>query len=165
MIDTTKFFFNKNQHVALAESANELATSKNVSVSRWQNNSKGRQIVTYIVHTGERNDFASKQENVLFSINEDSGRGGKIYDESAMLNAVIAYLHTIEIETINSDEYEVVGEGHEHYTGSYVEIIAQAHELAQYFSESDDKDYEVTERAGKIFIGDQLFAEEIAILS
>lgn len=109
MIDTTKFFFNKNTHVALAESANELADTVNVTVSRWVNNSKGRQIVTYMIHTGERNQFASKQENVLFTVVEDAGRGNKVRDESAMLNQVIDFLNTLEApESESNDEYVVV---------------------------------------------------------
>jgi hypothetical protein len=94
MIDTTKYYWNKELHTATAELANEKAATRKVQVSRWVNNSKGRQIVTYIVHTGERNDFASRQDGILFQVSEDAGRGGRIENEMDMLNAVIKYLNT-----------------------------------------------------------------------
>jgi hypothetical protein len=104
MIDTNKYFYSKNMHVELAEELNRIAARKGVQVSRWVNNSKNRQIVTYMVHEGERNQFASKQENVLFSINEDAGRGGQIYDEQAMIREVRAFLNSLP------ELYEVVSE-------------------------------------------------------
>jgi len=96
MIETNKFFFNKDEHTELAQDANMLAQSHGLQVSRWVNNSNGRQIVTYRVHSGERNQFGSKQENVQFEVSEDAGRGNKIRDESTMLHAVIEYLRSIE---------------------------------------------------------------------
>jgi len=96
MIDTTKYFFNKFSHEAMAEEINTLAARKNVQVSRWVNNSKGRQIVTYKIHTGERCDFGSKQENVLFETCVDAGRGNKVRDETDMLNQIREYLNSIE---------------------------------------------------------------------
>ncbi len=109
MIDTSKFFFNKTNAVETAEVINELATSKGVQVSRWVNNSKGRQIVTYIVHTGERNDFASKQEGVLFTVKTDAGRGNQVKDESSMMQQVITFLNSIIVE-VEEPAYEVTSD-------------------------------------------------------
>jgi|GEM_PF-3850871 len=110
-MDVTKFYFNKSQHTAMGNEINELAASKNVTVSRWVNNSKGRQIITYKIHTGERNQFGSKQENVLFETQEDAGRGRKVYDETEMLKAVLDYLNsmvieeeTVSVEFVNIEE-------------------------------------------------------------
>lgn len=104
-IDTSKFYFNRDAHTDLAETANSMAAQKNVSVSRWVNNSKGRQIVTYIVHTGARNEFASKQDGILFQVVEDAGRGGRVYDETALLNQVIAYINSIVVETEQAAQF------------------------------------------------------------
>lgn len=106
MIETTKFFYNKNLHTEIATELNQLASSKQAQVSRWVNNSKGRQVVTYIVHTGERNEFASKQENVLFKTSEDAGRGRKVDDETNLMQQVREFLNSIVAET---SESELVG--------------------------------------------------------
>lgn len=103
-IETSNYFFNKELHTEIATELNAFATSKNVQVSRWVNNSKGRQIVTYIVHEGERHQFSSKQENVLFKTSVDAGRGGKVYDETGMLNEIRQFLNSIVIDEAISDE-------------------------------------------------------------
>lgn len=103
-IETSNYFFNKELHTEIATELNTLASRKNVQVSRWVNNSKGRQIVTYIVHEGERNQFASKQGNVLFKTSEDAGRGGKVYDETEMLTEVRQFLNSVTVEEITNDE-------------------------------------------------------------
>lgn len=115
MIDVTKFWTpstdTTNALIARAEKINTLATSKNVTVSRWVNNSKGRQIVTYMVHTGERNQFASKQENVQFTVSVDAGRGNRVSaeQETGMMAQVAEYLNSIVTEETAS--YELTADG------------------------------------------------------
>lgn len=108
MIDTQSYYFNKTIHTEMAQEINLLAASKKVEVSRWVNNSKNRQIVTYIVHTGERNSFAAKQENVLFKVSVDAGRGKRITDEMDMMRQIEDHLNTIAVVNpvvfVNGDE-------------------------------------------------------------
>lgn len=103
-IEISNYYYNAETHAEIAAELNTLASSKNVQVSRWVNNSKGHQIVTYIVHEGERNQYASKQENVLFKTSVDAGRGKKVYDETTMLAEVREFLNNIVVEGITSDE-------------------------------------------------------------
>jgi hypothetical protein len=146
MIDTTKYYWNKELHTATAELANEKAATRNMQVSRWVNNSKGRQIVTYIVHTGERNDFASRQEGILFQVSEDAGRGGRIENEMNMLSAVIGYLNSLPEATSEAAAdalYEMTGDD---FDNSGVPMTAA--DVAEWVSQtwhSDDYDYAVTE--------------------
>lgn len=133
-IVTSIYFFNKDQHVAIATELNERAASKNVQVSRWVNNSKGRQIVTYIVHTGERNQFASKQEGVLFQTSVDAGRGNRVRDETSMMNEVLAFLNSIVTDT----EYSIEMEGTEPMTVSASEAMKMAQSWVSDFNLSAD---------------------------
>lgn len=94
-IDTNKYFFNKALHIEVATELNALANSKGVQVSRWVNNSKGRQVITYIVHRGERADRAVDQADVLFKTSVDAGRGGRVYDETGMMREVRQYLDSL----------------------------------------------------------------------
>lgn len=122
MIDTNKYFYNKREHTDYADELNSYAARKGVQVSRWVNNSKSRQIVTYIVHEGERNQYASKQENALFSVNEDAGRGGTIYDETTMMNAVMNFLQGLpEVFTVVS---ELVGDSEPATFAQLVDVVA-----------------------------------------
>lgn len=108
-IDTSKFFFNKAAHVEIATELNIAASSKGVQVSRWVNNSKGRQIITYKVHRGERADRAIDQTAVLFEIFEDAGRGRQVRNETAMLNECAAFVASIEPEIIEP-VYEITSD-------------------------------------------------------
>lgn len=92
MIETTVYYYNREAHSEEAGELNAMASQKGMQVSRWVNNSKNRQIVTYMVHTGERNQFASRQENVLFETSVDAGRGGRVTDETAMMREVRQFL-------------------------------------------------------------------------
>lgn len=98
MIEISKYYYNRDQHSELATEINLLAEKHGLQVSRWVNNSKGRQIITYKIHTGERNQFGSKQEGVQFKIAADSGRGKYVTDETEMLWAVKNYLKTLETD-------------------------------------------------------------------
>jgi hypothetical protein len=65
MINSQKFYYKKEIHTEIAEELNRLASDKNVQVSRWVNNSKGRQIVTYMkvsamISPAVRKTFCSK---------------------------------------------------------------------------------------------------------
>ncbi len=51
-------------------------------------------------------------------------------------------------------QYEVVGEGHENVTADYATVLAWTNELATEWG------VEVAERAGRIYIGSQLFAKQ-----
>lgn len=128
MITTSVYYYKKELHTEIAEELNRLASSKNVQVSRWVNNSKGRQIVTYIVHTGDRNDFASRQENVLFKTSVDAGRGNRVMDEQGMMAEIRQYLNSITI-----DEPETKTETYinidERYGDAYPVTIADYQEL------------------------------------
>jgi hypothetical protein len=106
-IDTSKYFFKKELHTEIAIEINRLATRKHVSVSRWVNNSKPRQTVTYIVHTGERNQYASKQNNVLFQVSEQSSRQMQIMDETTMLEQVRVFLNSIVVDEPKTQQTEV----------------------------------------------------------
>jgi hypothetical protein len=111
MINSQKFYYKKEIHTELAEELNRLASNKNVQVSRWVNNSKGRQIVTYMVHTGERNEFASRQENVLFKTSVDAGRNNRVRDEQSMMTDVRQYLNSIPVdEPETEDLYEITSD-------------------------------------------------------
>lgn len=104
MIEISKYYYNRDQHSELATEVNILAEKHGLQVSRWVNNSKGRQIITYKIHTGERNQFGSKQENVQFEITEDSGRGKYVTDETEMLWAVKNYLKTLATDESETTE-------------------------------------------------------------
>lgn len=109
-IQTSTYFFNAEQHTEMAEEANAIASRKNVQVSRWVNNSKGRQIVTYMVHTGERAARAVDQQDVQFKTSFDAGRGGRVKNETGMLNEVMAFLNSIEepqeiVIELGTDDY------------------------------------------------------------
>lgn len=92
-IDTRKYFFNKGLHVEMATEINLTATRKGVSVSRWVTSRGIRRTVTYIVHTGERNQYASKQGGVLFKIFAEER--GQLRDEMKLLVAVADFLETL----------------------------------------------------------------------
>lgn len=162
-IVTSAYFFNKDQHVALATELNERAASKNVQVSRWVNNSKDRQIVTYIVHTGERNQFASKQEGVLFQTRFDAGRGNRVQDETSMMNEVSVFLNSIVTEV----EYSIEMEGAEPMIVSVSEAMKMAQSWVSNFNLSDDS---ITQQTVKwlggfrdaILVGGEVFAIERA---
>lgn len=147
MIETSKYYWNKDVHTEIANEINALATSKDVQVSRWVNNSKGRQVVTYKIHTGERNEFGSKQENVIFEISEDSGRGNKIYNEVAMLQAVRAELNKIIVdkntESVSAVTYINIDE-------RYGDAVVVS--IADYLELNSDGNFEEDYRYGKFVI-------------
>ena len=88
-IDTNKYFFNKDLHIEVATELNALANSKGVQVSRWVNNSRGRQIVTYIVHRGERADRAVDQADVvLILVGHEKFRSLSIPQEKTIVDTV-----------------------------------------------------------------------------
>lgn len=148
MIDTTKFFWNKDAQIERATALNALAATKNVQVSRWVNNSRGRQIVTYIVHTGERNQYASKQEGVLFEMSEDAGRGNQVRDEAGMMAAVRDFLNGIVIETPAATDtvYDV---SHDLIGDSAPATAADVREMVSDWN-TDDWSYRVVEYSDEL---------------
>lgn len=111
MIETTVYFYNKSAHIAAADELNALASAKGVQVSRWINNSRGRQVATYIVHTGERASRSDKQEGVIFKTSLDSGYGRKIYDETGLMAECLSAVMEIEKEPKMSEKkYQITAD-------------------------------------------------------
>lgn len=115
-IEINKFFYNKNIHTEMAIEINKLATRNGVSVSRWVNNSKNRQVITYAVHTGERSPRASSQENKLFEVKLDSGYGRRVTDETEAMDKIVEFLKNIKPEHQDEEQgnqqqlYEIVAD-------------------------------------------------------
>lgn len=141
-IDTSKYFFNKAAHVEIATELNIAASSRGVQVSRWVNNSKGRQIITYKVHRGERADRAIDQTAVLFEIFEDAGRGRQVRNETAMLNECAAFVASIETASVKHDVTYVNDD--ERYGDAEIVTIEDYRELNPDgdFSQNSDGIYE-----------------------
>ena len=111
-IEISKYYFNKDTHSELGTLANTLASNRGLQVSRWQNNSSNRTTITYMIHLGERADQSRYQKDVEFKVSEISRRGGKIYDETKMLESIIQFLKAIELEGLEyglDDECVVCG--------------------------------------------------------
>jgi len=151
MINSKKFYYKKEIHTEIAEELNRLASSKNVQVSRWVNNSKGRQIVTYMVHEGERNDFANRQENVLFKTSIDAGRGNRVTNEQGMMAEVRQYLNSITVDGPEA-ELEIFINIDERYGDAYPVTIADYQELnpSGEFEERYDGIYENGEQIAEV---------------
>lgn len=151
MINSQKFYYKKELHTEIAEELNRQASSKKVQVNRWVNNSKGRQIVTYMVHTGERNDFASRQENVLFKTSVDAGRGNRVMDEQSMMSEIRQFLNSIAVDEpeTETDAYINIDE---RYGDAYPVTIADYRELNPdgNFNECADGIYENGEQIAEI---------------
>lgn len=64
---------------------------------------------------------------------------------------------------MNGTQWEVIGEGQDHMIASFEHILSEAKLLAEYYTDADqhDEPLQVEVRAGKMFIGDQLFAREV----
>jgi hypothetical protein len=137
MIETAKFYYNKESHIELANQVNALADKKGVSVSRWQNNSKNRVKVTYHVHTGDRNDFGSRQENVMRTESDESRRGGKIYDETQMMESIIKFLNTLPDAVEESDDTDAYYNIDDRY-GDYVHVT-----IDDYLELNPDGNFEI----------------------